>query len=107
GSLAPERVVEYYGDGSWLGLRLTYVYQGYPYGIAHAVYAVREVVPDCVIQYVEPPYQQQVSYGLIDAKIRSLGYRPQGSLKLGVEEVVDKFRALLRGRLAGSAERRP
>jgi glucose-1-phosphate thymidylyltransferase len=46
GSLAPERVVEYYGDGSWLGLRLTYVYQGYPYGIAHAVYAVREFVGD-------------------------------------------------------------
>jgi len=46
GSLAPERVVEYYGDGSWLGLRLTYVYQGYPYGIAHAVYTVRDFVGD-------------------------------------------------------------
>jgi glucose-1-phosphate thymidylyltransferase len=46
GNLAPERVVEYYGDGSWLGLRLTYVYQGYPYGIAHAVYAVKDFVGD-------------------------------------------------------------
>ncbi len=46
GSLAPERVVEYYGDGSRLGLRLTYVYQGYPYGIAHAVYTVRDFVGD-------------------------------------------------------------
>jgi len=75
--------------------------------LSDVIAAVKEVVPDCVVQYVEPPYQQQVSYGLIDAKIRSLGYRPQGSLKLGVEEVVDKFRAFLRGRLAGSAERRP
>lgn len=46
GNLAPERVVEYYGDGSQLGLRLTYVYQGYPYGIAHAVYAVKDFVGD-------------------------------------------------------------
>ena len=46
GNLAPERVVEYYGDGSRLGLRLTYVYQGYPYGIAHAVYSVKDFVGD-------------------------------------------------------------
>ena len=46
GNLAPERVVEYYGDGSRLGLRLTYVYQGYPYGIAHAVYTVKDFVGD-------------------------------------------------------------
>ena len=44
GELAPMRVVEYYGDGSWLGLSLTYIYQGYPYGLAHAVYIVRDFV---------------------------------------------------------------
>ena len=44
GELAPERVVEYYGDGSWLGMRLTYVYQGYPYGLAHAVYIAKDFV---------------------------------------------------------------
>jgi glucose-1-phosphate thymidylyltransferase len=46
GNLAPERVVEYYGDGSWLGLNLTYIYQGYPYGLAHAVYLARDFVGD-------------------------------------------------------------
>lgn len=46
GELAPLRVVEYYGDGGGLGLSLTYVYQGYPYGLAHAVYAVRDFVGD-------------------------------------------------------------
>ena len=46
GELAPERVVEYYGDGGWLGLRLTYVYQGYPYGLAHAVYIAKDFVGD-------------------------------------------------------------
>ncbi|MCC5998254.1 MAG: glucose-1-phosphate thymidylyltransferase [Thermofilum sp.] len=46
GNLAPERVVEHYGDGSWLGLNLTYIYQGYPYGLAHAVYLARDFVGD-------------------------------------------------------------
>ena len=46
GDLAPERVVEYYRDGKWLGLNITYVYQGYPYGLAHAVYCVRDFVGD-------------------------------------------------------------
>ncbi len=46
GNIAPERVVEYYGDGSWLGLNLTYIYQGYPHGLAHALYMAREFVGD-------------------------------------------------------------
>jgi glucose-1-phosphate thymidylyltransferase len=37
GNLAPERVQEYYGDGSKLGLRITYVSQGEPKGIAQAI----------------------------------------------------------------------
>jgi glucose-1-phosphate thymidylyltransferase len=37
GSLAPERVREYYGDGSKFGVQVTYVDQDEPRGIAHAV----------------------------------------------------------------------
>ncbi|WFO75966.1 glucose-1-phosphate thymidylyltransferase [Desulfurococcaceae archaeon MEX13E-LK6-19] len=46
GELAPERVIEYYGDGSWLGVKLTYIYQGYPYGLAHAVYVAKDFVEE-------------------------------------------------------------
>ncbi|MEB3816349.1 MAG: glucose-1-phosphate thymidylyltransferase [Desulfurococcales archaeon] len=46
GDLSPERVIDYYGDGGWLGLRITYIYQGYPYGLAHAVYLARDFVGD-------------------------------------------------------------
>jgi len=56
---------------------------------------IREVVPSCRLEYVEPPYQHQVSYGLIYDKIKKLGYRPQGSLKVGIREVVERFRAFL------------
>ncbi len=46
GELAPERVIETYGDGSALGIEITYVYQGYPYGLAHAVYITKDFVRD-------------------------------------------------------------
>lgn len=46
GTVSPERVVEYYGDGSRLGVKITYIYQGYPYGLAHAVYTAKEFVGD-------------------------------------------------------------
>jgi len=46
GDIAPLRVVEYYGDGKQLGLNITYIYQGYPHGLAHAVYCAREFVKD-------------------------------------------------------------
>ncbi len=46
GELGPDRVIEYYGDGSWLGMKLTYIYQGYPFGIAHAVYMTKDFVGD-------------------------------------------------------------
>lgn len=36
GNSYSERVKEYYGDGSKLGVHITYVYQGEPKGIAHA-----------------------------------------------------------------------
>ncbi len=46
GTLNPLRVVEYYRDGGWLGVNITYIYQGYPYGLAHAVYLARPFVGD-------------------------------------------------------------
>jgi len=37
GNIYPEKVKEYYGDGSAFGARLTYIFQPEPKGIAHAV----------------------------------------------------------------------
>ena len=37
GDIYPEKVKEYYGDGSAFGAKLSYIYQGEPKGIAHAI----------------------------------------------------------------------
>jgi len=46
GETYPELVKEYYGDGSRFGCRITYIYQGKPLGIAHAVGLCRDFVGD-------------------------------------------------------------
>jgi len=46
GSLAPEKVQEYYGDGANFGVRITYINQGEPKGIAHAVKLTEYFVGD-------------------------------------------------------------
>ncbi len=44
GSVWPEKVREYYGDGSSLDLHLHYIHQGEPKGLAHAVGLAKEFV---------------------------------------------------------------
>jgi len=44
GTIAPEKVREAVGDGSSLGIKPTYIVQGEPKGIAHAVKCAREFV---------------------------------------------------------------
>lgn len=46
GEITPEKVVKYYGDGERFGLKITYVRQGVPKGIAHAVGLSRDFVGD-------------------------------------------------------------
>jgi len=44
GSLYPEKVREYYGDGSSFGMRLEYIHQGEPKGLAQAVGLAKDFV---------------------------------------------------------------
>ena len=46
GDITPEKVVEYYGDGSRFHVKITYINQTEPKGIAHAVGLAREFVGD-------------------------------------------------------------
>jgi len=41
-----EQIFELLGDGSELGVRITYVYQGAPKGIAHAIYTAKNEIGD-------------------------------------------------------------
>jgi len=46
GETFPELVREHYGDGSKFGVTITYVYQGRPLGIAHAISLCKDFVGD-------------------------------------------------------------
>ncbi|MEM2196976.1 MAG: glucose-1-phosphate thymidylyltransferase [Candidatus Nezhaarchaeales archaeon] len=46
GETFPELVREHYGDGSRFGVTITYVYQGRPLGIAHAISLCKDFVGD-------------------------------------------------------------
>ena len=46
GNIYPEKVKEFYGDGSGFGVKITYVYQGKPLGIAHAIGCCKDFVGD-------------------------------------------------------------
>ena len=44
GDVYPEKVKEYYGDGTKLGVKITYIFQDQPKGIAHAIRLCKEFV---------------------------------------------------------------
>jgi len=46
GNVMPEKVQEFLGDGSKFGVKLTYIVQGEPKGIAHAVNCAKEFMGD-------------------------------------------------------------
>jgi glucose-1-phosphate thymidylyltransferase len=53
GNNMPEKVRELLGDGSKYGVEITYIHQGDPRGIAHAVYCAKDFVgPDSFVVYL-------------------------------------------------------
>lgn len=53
GNTYPEKVREYYGDGSQFGVKITYIFQGEPKGIAHAVGLCKDFVgDDCFVVHL-------------------------------------------------------
>ena len=52
GDVYPEKVKEYYGDGERFGVRITYIHQGEPRGIAHAVGLCEDFVEEDFVVYL-------------------------------------------------------
>ena len=46
GDVYPEKVKEYYGDGSNFGIKITYIYQDAPKGISHAIRLCKDFIGD-------------------------------------------------------------
>ena len=78
GETYPEFVKEYYGDGLRFGVKITYIYQGKPLGIAHAVGLCKDFVEedrfvvylgDNLLQYGIRNYREEFERGDYDAYI--------------------------------------
>jgi len=52
GDIYPEKVKEFYGDGKRFGVNITYIYQGEPKGIAHAVGLCEDFVEEDFVVYL-------------------------------------------------------
>ena len=53
GDLYPEKVIEYYGDGSRFNVEISYIRQGEPRGIAHAIGLCKDFVgEECFVVYL-------------------------------------------------------
>jgi len=52
GDIYPSKVKEFYGDGKRFGVNITYIYQGEPKGIAHAVSLCEEFVEEEFVVYL-------------------------------------------------------
>lgn len=46
GDVYPEKVKEFYGDGSKFGVKITYIYQDKPKGISHAIRLCKDFIKD-------------------------------------------------------------
>jgi glucose-1-phosphate thymidylyltransferase len=78
GEIYPELVREYYGDGGRFNVKITYIYQGRPLGIAHAVGLCEEFIGqdpfivylgDNLLQYGIKKYIEKFIKGDYDAYI--------------------------------------
>jgi glucose-1-phosphate thymidylyltransferase len=78
GEIYPELVREYYGDGGRFNVKITYIYQGKPLGIAHAVGLCEEFIGqdpfivylgDNLLQYGIKKYIEEFVKGDYDAYI--------------------------------------
>lgn len=106
GETYPELVREYYGDGSRLGVSITYVYQGRPLGIAHAVSLCKDFtgndrfvvyLGDNLLQHGIKNYVEEFENGNYDAYI--LLKEVDDPTRFGVAKFDEK------GRLIGLVEK--
>jgi len=92
GNNNPNRVIEYYGDGSQFGVNITYVYQGKARGLADAVYRVKDLVEDKFIVYLGDniiPYHDLSSFISFKGSASILLARVPNPSRFGVAIIKD------------------
>lgn len=78
------------------------LFDGQIYNVVSGNFTVKEVVktisqfiPKLNVSYVDSPIMNQLSYEVDDKKFRNLGFKPQGKLKTGIKETVDKLEGII------------
>src|SRR5204862_440782 len=95
GDVMPEKVRELLGDGRGFGVRITYLVQGFPAGIAHAI--------QCAESFMGPePFCAYLGDNVLKGGIRPMveeveaGARVEGRVRIGARSVV-KSGSVIRG----------
>lgn len=60
------------------------------------VNTIQEFIPDIKVNYIDSPIMNQLSYEVIDEKIRQMGFLPHGNLREGVYQTIYYLRGILR-----------
>ncbi len=56
---------------------------------------IKQYIPELKVEFVDSPIMNQLSYDVSDAKFRSTGFTPRGTLKTGIGEMIEQFRGII------------
>lgn len=65
--------------------------------VKDVVKTIKKLIPSLKMTYVDSPLMNQLSYKVDDQKFRSLGFKPQGKIKIGIKSLVDQLKGLING----------
>jgi UDP-glucose 4-epimerase len=63
--------------------------------VQQVVTTLKQYIPKLVVNYVDSPIMNQLSYDVDDSKFRKLGFKPIGDLKKGIGEKIDSLKGII------------
>ena len=63
--------------------------------VEDVVKTIKQFVPKLVVNYVDSPIMNQLSYDVDDTKFRKLGFKPKGNLKRGISGKISSLKSII------------